>query len=95
MAKITKKNLTFQNILSYLEAHTKILKDRFIGLPEHTKEQIAYRHSLCEDCIEQDACVYCSCDPKAKAFATESCNKGERFPNLMEKEEWEQFKKSI
>jgi hypothetical protein len=97
-----KPKLTRKNVKSFLSAYSNILIDKVIGLPSHTQEQIIYRHELCKnDCFVEDengkkGCVYCGCDPYDKAFAKKSCNDGERFPDLMDKKEWDlYYKKNI
>jgi hypothetical protein len=65
-----------------------------VGLPSHIQEQVAYRHEQCKnDCIPQKGCIHCGCDPIGKHFVQKSCNNGERFPHLMNKEDWIEFKK--
>jgi hypothetical protein len=89
----SKPQLTLKNVKSFFQATRRILYNKLLGLPKHIQEQVAYRHSLCqEDCFTVGRCKYCGCDPWAKAFADESCNEGERFPNLMNDDEWDRFK---
>jgi len=91
-----KPKLSLKNVKSFFQANSRIVYDMLIGLPLHTQDQIAYRHSLCEqDCFVEGACKYCGCNPYAKAFSTTSCNEGKRFPDLMGEEEWKEFKKNI
>ncbi len=82
-----------KNLEQYLEGNSKLFYDKFIGLPDHTKEQIAYRSLKCPDCIEEGACKCCGCDLPGKHYVKRSCNRGVRFPDLMDKEEWKQYKK--
>lgn len=87
------KKITVKNILSYLEGNTKYLLDIFDMFPSYKKEQVLWRLQLCkEDCVKNNECEYCGCPPHKKAFVDESCNKGDRFPNMMDEEEWEKFK---
>lgn len=86
--------LIINNILSFIEGYSKQAYNKLIGLQPHIQEQVAYRHTKCRnDCIPQGGCVHCGCDPIGKHFVDKSCNNGERFPDLMNKEEWEKFKK--
>lgn len=81
------------NIKSYIEGNGKYFYDNLIGLPQHQKEQIAYRLEMCKnDCVPNGTCKNCTCPTKKKVFATKSCNNGERFPDIMSKEKWEEFK---
>ncbi len=82
------------NIGSFIEGNAKYFYDNLIGLPEHIKEQVIWRLSKCEDdCVKTGKCKVCGCPTHKKVFVTESCNNGERFPNMMNKEEWENYKK--
>lgn len=79
--------------MSYIEGNTNYLLDRYDLFPEYKKEQVLWRLQLCkEDCVKEGACQYCGCPPEKKAFVQTSCNKGDRFPDMMSKEEWEKFK---
>lgn len=87
--------ITFSNILKYIKGNTKVLLDKFNLTPEHIQEQVAWRTEICrDDCIKNNSCVYCGCNPIGRAFLKESCNKGERFPDLMNVEEWDIYKKN-
>lgn len=82
-----------KNIQSFIEGNGKYIYDNLIGLPQHQKEQVAYRLSICkDDCVVEGKCKYCTCPSEKKIFVNESCNNGERFPDIMNKEEWEEFK---
>lgn len=89
-----KEILNSKNIKSYIEGNSKYFYNEFIGLPEYIQEQIAYRLNICkDDCVVNGKCIYCQCPPNKKAFVKESCNNGIRFPNLMNKSDWEKFKR--
>ena len=48
---------------------------------------------VCKDeCVKYGKCRYCLCDLPGKFYVTESCNKGERFPDLMDEESWMKYK---
>jgi len=85
--------INLNNVKSFLSAHYSMFLNIFDLYPEHKKEQVAYRLSLCDDCIKEGECPYCGCPPEKKAFADKSCNKGDRFPDMLNKTEWEEFKK--
>lgn len=85
-----------KNIASFIEGHAMKFYDNLVGLPIHTKDQIAYRLYKCkDDCLVKGECKYCGCPPEDKAFVKESCNNGERFPDLMNEEEWTKYKAGI
>jgi len=82
-----------KNIKSFIEGNSRYFWDKWMGSPAHIKEQVKYRLSKCEnDCLPNNACIQCGCPPRKKAFATRSCNP-DRFPNLMNNEQWKQFKR--
>ena len=85
--------ITLKNIKHYIEGNIKMLGDKMRLLPEHEKEQVAYRAMICKDeCVRLEYCVYCGCDIPGKLYVKESCNGGERFPDLMNKDNWEKYK---
>lgn len=66
-----------------------------LGLqPEHIQEQVLWRAFLCkDDCAKTGKCKDCGCSVPGKWYVTQSCNKGTRFPNLMNLAQWEIYKK--
>lgn len=63
-------------------------------LPDHQREQVLYRSQICkEDCLKLGYCIECGCSVPGKMYVTESCNGGKRFPDLMNRADWENFKK--
>jgi hypothetical protein len=44
--------------------------------------------------MKKGKCAYCGCKVPGKLYVKKSCNKGERFPDLMSTELWEKFKKN-
>ncbi len=70
-----------------------MLGDTFHLLPEHEREQVMWRAEICkDDCMKNGYCKYCGCDVPGKLYVNDSCNNGERFPDLMTKAEWEKHK---
>jgi len=83
-----------ENIKSFIEGNLTYFKKELGGLEPHIEEQIAYRLALChDDCVATGECKYCGCPTHKKALVKKSCNKGERFPDMMNKEDWKQYKK--
>jgi hypothetical protein len=81
-------------IFQFVEGHLKMFGDKFNLLPEHQKEQFLFRVSICKnDCLKSRQCIYCGCSVPGKLYVSESCNGGERFPDMMNPEEWEKYKK--
>lgn len=91
---MTKKpELTWDNVKSFLEGNISYYKQYFLSSPPYLQEQYHYRLSVCRDsCIPNDSCEVCTCPPIKKAWVTKSCNNGEKFPDLMDEESWEDFK---
>jgi hypothetical protein len=88
------KNLTPKNILYFIEGNLKMLGDKINLLPKHKKEQVLYRSQICEDdCMKLKSCKYCGCAVPGKLYVNKSCNNGERFPDMMNLDEWEIYKK--
>lgn len=62
--------------------------------PAYKQEQVLWRLQICkDDCVKQGECQYCGCPPVKKAYVEESCNGGDRFPDMMNEEDWEKYKK--
>lgn len=88
-----KPKITTHNILSFLEGNGQRVLEELKLQPDHIKEQIAYRRLICkDDCAKRGKCIYCGCEFKGKTSVKESCNKGERFPDLMSNREWIKYK---
>ena len=82
------------NIKNFIEGYSREFYDRLIGLPKYQEEQIEYRTSLCkDDCAKQGSCIKCGCNFPSRLFTITSCNK-DRFPDIMNELEWEEFKKN-
>jgi hypothetical protein len=85
--------ITLKNIRHYIEGNVKMLGDKLYLLPEYEKEQVAYRAMICKDeCVKLGYCVYCGCDIPGKLYVKDSCNGGERFPDIMNRADWEKYK---
>lgn len=86
------KEITKQNVKNYLEGRTNQLLSISGLLNDSIEEQVEYRKTFCKDCDEAEKCVYCGCDYPGRLYVTESCNNGERFPDLMSTTKWNEFK---
>ena len=86
-----KQKITLSNISNYIEGNTRMFTNSL--QPDHIKEQLSYRMLLCkDDCAIQVSCIKCGCDYPGRLHTTKSCN-AERFPDLMSKPLWDEFKK--
>lgn len=84
--------ITPEKIRQYIEGNLKLLGDVFFLLPKYLREQVAWRTMICKDCVEIGSCKICGCDLPGKLYVKKSCNGGERFPDLMSEEEWNDYK---
>ncbi len=86
--------ITPKKILQFIEGNLKMLGDTFHILPQHEREQVLFRADICkDDCMARGYCRYCGCNVPGKLYVNASCNKGERFPDLMTAAKWEEYKK--
>jgi hypothetical protein len=84
--------INLKNIKSFFQGHARAYLDKICLLPLYTKEQVFYRIYICKDtCIPFHKCEKCTCPAIEKSYATASCNL-QKFPNLMPKIEWEEYK---
>lgn len=82
-----------KNIKSFIEGNARYFWANWLGLPPHIKEQVKERLERCkDDCVPSGKCIKCGCPTKKKVFATVSCNP-ERHPDLMNNQDWEEYKK--
>lgn len=88
-----KQKITFKNIKQYIEGNSQLILEELKLQAPHIQEQIAYRRLICkDDCAVTNTCKECGCDFKGKTSVSQSCNNGERFPDLMSNLEWEKYK---
>lgn len=86
--------ITLKNIKDYISGNIRMLGAKFNLLAEHVQEQIIYRNEICKDtCGRGKACQECGCSYPGKLYVYKSCNDGKKFPDIMEINEWEKFKK--
>jgi len=84
--------MNLNDVESYLEGNFSYYANKLGLYPEYLQEQIKYRLSKCkDDCLPQRKCRNCTCPPKKKLYVTKSCNPM-RFPDLMNKEDWNEYK---
>jgi len=87
------QNITLDNIRAYVEGHIKYSLFNYNLLDEYIIEQVQYRASKCPICVQLEECQDCNCKLPERLFVDKKkqhCNFTER---LMNKENWEQFKK--
>lgn len=85
--------VTAKMVKQYLEGNLKMLGDVFFLLPRHLREQVAWRTYICRDeCVKEGVCKYCGCSLPGKFYVKKSCNDGDKFPDLMDLDEWNEYK---
>lgn len=92
------KKITIKNVRQFFEGNLLLLGDKLNLLDAHTREQVEYRASICyESCFKgnEGRCEKCGCKVPGKWYVKESCNNGEKFPDLMSKEDWEVYKQAL
>jgi len=89
------KEVTLQNAYNFAQGTTREVMDK-IGLLDNLKhEQAQYRLQVCkDDCLPHRACKVCGCSLPGRAYVSQSCNR-DRFPDMMEQEEWDNFKQTL
>lgn len=83
-----------KDIKNYIEGNVNKTLSSLELLNDTIEEQVEYRKTFCKDCEEIGKCVYCGCNYPGRLYSTPSCNYGERFPDLMNKEEWNEYKEN-
>lgn len=90
------QKIRLQDLRNYVEAHKTMLQEGLGIASPHLLEQVAYRMELCKDtCVPNGKCKNCGCTLPGRLYASESCNNGEIFPDLMSRLEWDKFKETI
>jgi len=85
--------LNNMKVFQFIEGNLKMLGDKLNLLPQHEREQVLYRSEICKnDCMVKGKCKYCGCSVPGKLYVKKSCNKGKRFPDMMDADAWNQFK---
>lgn len=93
---VGKYHLTFRNVLSWLEGNYKYYFQQLENMEEEKREQILYRADLCSKCLEARECKKCFCSLPERFFVDKPQEKREcYFPDFMNKEEWEEYKKKF
>jgi hypothetical protein len=87
------KEINFSNIKSFIQGYSRYYFEKIHSLPQHIKEQTAFRIHTCKDTCLKDGgvCQKCGCPTIQKSYANKSCNL-DLFPDMMSSLEWEKFK---
>ena len=80
--------ITTDKIKNFLFAHSLMIKEKIVGLPDYQKEQITHRSNVCQDCLIAGKCPHCGCPTPDKFFQFQPCE-GKRWPALMDEKDWE------
>ena len=84
--------MNINKLLNFVEGNLKYYLEKINESPKHLKEQRLYRLYTCKDtCLKAEECKICGCPIKKKIFTVESCG-NENIPDLMSRQEWEEYK---
>lgn len=97
--KIGNYDVNLKNIQAYIQGNLRYLAEQygpeFIRMEQHIREQVMFRKDIARpDCIEDKKCKECHCDIPELFYADKQCG-GECYPEMMSKERWEEFKKTL
>jgi hypothetical protein len=85
--------ITLKNVKSFLRGHKNLYLDKLGKYPKYKQEQVLYRLSLCkDDCVVTNRCKKCGCATNKKVYDPVSCNRGERFGDMLGENDWNKFK---
>ena len=85
--------INLKNAKNFIEGYARVALDGIGILEEHIMEQVAYRMSICDEtCGKQGQCKSCGCKYPERLYSSSSCNNGELFPDMMDNQQWQQFK---
>jgi hypothetical protein len=86
--------INLKNILQFIQGNANMLGDKFNLLPKYKKEQVTWRLDFCRnDCVKEGKCKFCGCSVPGKLYVDQSCNGGKRFPDMMNENDWNEYKK--
>lgn len=85
--------VSISSIKSFARGHSNLLLRRLGLYPQFKQEQVLYRLSVCkDDCVRTGRCMNCGCPTYEKMHDPISCNQGVKFPDMMDKEDWDEYK---
>lgn len=85
--------INLKNAKNFVEGYSRVALQSAGILEEHIIEQVAYRIDICKDtCGVKGRCQGCGCKYPERLYSTSSCNEGRLFPDMMDLQQWQQFK---
>lgn len=91
--KITKDNLTFDNVKSFIRGNTNMYLDK-LGvevLEDYEKIQVLLRQTLCSPCVDAGKCLVCNCTTPNLFYDTKRIDSKAKWRQMLNKEEWDKF----
>lgn len=90
------RKITLDKVKNFVESkHRQVLEAPY---SDWVMEQYNWRYGLVKqkspECISGGACVGCGCETPDKFFESLACEGG-CYPDWMEKEDWEEFNKTL
>ena len=79
------------NMLKVADAVIYMGKEKAGLLEEHLVEQFEYRKKVCKPCLDNGSCLTCGCKTPDRMYSRSACA-AKKYPKLMEKDAWEEFK---
>lgn len=64
-------------------------------LPNHIKEQVELRKSLCKDCLEEGKCQVCHCKTPAMFYSPQKQDARNKWAEFMSEAQWNSLKNNI
>ena len=95
--KDNKSKINLKNIHAFFQGESRILLDIFNSLPPYIKEQVEYRVKLVgeksPECLKEKKCIQCKCSIPDLFYADKQCD-GLCYPEMMNEQDWENFKQT-
>jgi hypothetical protein len=85
--------LTINNVYDYIEGNSRALSTLFKPLPQYIKEQVYYRSSQCQPCLEKGSCTECGCATPGLFYASKRACEALRWGPMVNEKDWKEFKK--
>ena len=74
--------ITLKNVKSFLRGHKNLYLDKLGKYPKYKQEH----------CVVTNRCKKCGCATNKKVYDPVSCNRGERFGDMLGENDWNKFK---
>jgi hypothetical protein len=90
--------ITWRNIKAVIQAYFRKKKNKYFGIEQEIYEQTVWRRTVMNQKCLNGSCVWCGCNGVDMTYEDAGCKRddeiGPCYPDMMDKERWEQFKKT-